>query len=66
KGWPWFENVTGIGEDSIFLASRLFVALPVSLCWNFLLQRNFVFRTTRFDPYIAKLLSKLGIGKKSN
>ncbi|MDE5572643.1 MAG: GtrA family protein [Muribaculaceae bacterium] len=66
KGWPWFENVTGIGEDSIFLASRLFVALTVSLCWNFLLQRNFVFRTTRFDPYIAKLLSKLGIGKKSN
>ena len=66
KGWPWFENVTGIGEDSIFLASRLFVALTVSLCWNFLLQRNFVFRTTRFDPYLAKLLSKLGIGKKSN
>ncbi|MDE5969811.1 MAG: GtrA family protein [Muribaculaceae bacterium] len=66
KGWPWFENVTGIGEDSIFLASRLFVALTVSLCWNFLLQRHFVFRTTRLDPYIAKLLSKLGIRKKSN
>ncbi|MDE5810599.1 MAG: GtrA family protein [Muribaculaceae bacterium] len=66
KGWSWFENVTGIGEDSIFLASRLFVALTVSLCWNFLLQRHFVFRTTRLDPYIAQLLHKLGIGKKSN
>ena len=66
KGWSWFENVTGIGEDSIFLASRLFVALTVSLCWYFLLQRHFVFRTTRLDPYIAQLLHKLGIGKKSN
>ncbi len=61
----WIIEVTGIDKDGTFLAARLFVALMVSLCWNFLLQRNFVFRPTRLDPYIDKVLSHLGIFSKN-
>lgn len=61
-GWEWLKDATHIGDDGIFLAARLFVALAVSLCWNFLLQRNFVFKATRLDPYIERVLDRLGIG----
>lgn len=63
-GWEWFHDITGITADGTFLAARLFVALTVSLCWNFLLQRHFVFKSTRIDPYIGKFLKAIGIGKK--
>ena len=68
RDWEWLHEVTGgIAEDGTFLAARLFVALAVSLCWNFLLQRNFVFKESRLDPYINRVLDRLGIvSKKSN
>lgn len=56
--WNWIMQFKGVTQDGIFLGARLFVALTVSLCWNFLLQRNFVFKATRFDPYISRFLSK--------
>ena len=62
--WDWLREVTGIAKDGVFLAARLFVALMVSLCWNFLLQRNFVFKTTRLDPYIERMLDRLGLAAK--
>ena len=58
------QEVTDIANDGTFLASRLSVALAVSLCWNFLMQRNFVFKTTRVDPYINRMLDHIGIGRK--
>lgn len=61
RGWHWLHEVTHIADDGIFLGARLFVALMVSLCWNFLLQRNFVFKVTRLDPYINRALDRLGI-----
>lgn len=65
RDWQWLrEEAAFISEDGTFLAARLFVALMVSLCWNFLLQRNFVFKVTKLDPYINKALDKLGIGHK--
>lgn len=64
RSWHWLHDVTGIAEDGTFLAARLFVALMVSLCWNFLLQRNFVFRVTRFDLYISRFLNQFGVGEK--
>lgn len=54
RDWQWLRATTGLGHDAIFLGSRLFVSLVVSLAWNFLLQRNFVFRTSRIDPYISR------------
>lgn len=61
RGWHWLQEVTNIAEDGTFLAARLFVALMVSLCWNFLLQRNFVFKPTRLDPYINRFLDHIGL-----
>lgn len=61
KDWEWIQNVSWISNNGTFLAARLFVALMVSLCWNFLLQRHFVFRVTRLDPYIERLLDTLGV-----
>lgn len=63
KDWEWIQQVTWISNNGTFLAARLFVALTVSLCWNFLMQRNFVFKVTRLDPYIGRLLDSLGVPK---
>lgn len=48
--WDWLIS-QGATEDAIFAGCRLFVSLVVSLAWNFLLQRNFVYRPSRFDAY---------------
>lgn len=65
EDWNWLIETTGIAKDGIFLAARLFVALMVSICWNFLLQRNFVFKVTAIDCYIAALLKSLRLYPKS-
>lgn len=62
RDWSWLQEFAVISKDGIFLAARLFVALTVSVCWNFLLQRNFVFRITPVDKYIGIVLAKIGIG----
>lgn len=64
RDWHWLKTTMGLGDDAIFLAARLFVSLVVSLVWNFLLQRNFVFRQTRIDPYILRTLDALGIKER--
>lgn len=65
-GWDWLHATVGITDDLTFLAARLFVALSVSICWNFLLQRNFVFKETRLDPYINSFLDWCGIGVRKH
>lgn len=59
--WSWIGDTIGLGKDAIFLSARLLVALAVSLGWNFLLQRSFVFKTTRLDKHILKVLDRIGI-----
>lgn len=66
NSWDWLHQIKGLSKDGIFLAARLFVALSVSLCWNFLLQRHFVFKVTRFDKYIGRFLRAIGIGPKKS
>ena len=46
--WPWLETI-GFKPDGYFAAARLAVSGIVSLGWNFLLQRNFVYRPGKFD-----------------
>ena len=48
--WNWLETL-GFRPSGYFTAARLFVALVVSCGWNFVLQRYFVYRHTRFDKY---------------
>lgn len=46
--WHWLLTI-GFAAGGLFAAARLLVSLVVSLAWNFLLQRNFVYRPRRFD-----------------
>lgn len=54
--WQWLLDI-GFKPDGIFAASRLFASLVVSLAWNFVLQRNFVYRPSRFDRYAIAFVS---------
>ncbi len=54
SGWSWLESL-GFRPDGYFAAARLTVSLLVSILWNFLLQRAFVFRPTRFDATAIRL-----------
>ncbi len=50
----WFREI-GMKPDGIFAAARLSVSLVVSLAWNFLMYKYFVYTTSRFDPYAIRL-----------
>lgn len=60
---PWLEHI-GIKPDGIFAFSRLSVSLIVSLAWNFLLQKNFVYVPTRFDRYAIRIVDSITFRKK--
>ena len=60
--WPWLETV-GFKPDGYFAAARLAVSGIVSLGWNFLLQRSFVYQNRSFDKY-AIAFTDLFSGKK--
>lgn len=49
SNWSLLTKGMGFRPDGIFAASTLLVSLAVSLGWNFVLQRNFVYRPSRFD-----------------
>ena len=53
------ENIES--PDAVFAAVRLAVSLVVSLAWNFILQRNFVYRTSRFDRSAIAIMNVLTI-----
>lgn len=54
--WPWLLSL-GFTPDGIFAASTLLVSLIVSLAWNFVLQKNFVYRPSKFDPTAIKIVN---------
>ncbi|MDE5930173.1 MAG: GtrA family protein [Muribaculaceae bacterium] len=56
KDWDWLQDI-GFKKDGYFAAARLFVSLLVSWCWNFVLQRNFVYRRSRFDRHAIALVN---------
>lgn len=58
KDWDWLETL-GFKKAGYFSAARLFVALIVSWAWNFMLQRYFVYRVTRFDPYAIRFINRI-------
>lgn len=63
--WEWLVNL-GFKPDGIFAASRLAASLAVSWGWNFVLQRNFVYRPTPFDRYAIRLVDFLTPRKKNS
>ena len=53
--WQWLINL-GFKPVGIFSVATLIVSLLVSWFWNFALQRSFVYKPTRFDPYAQKFV----------
>lgn len=54
--WKFLHQI-GFRPDGIFAAATLLVSLIVSLAWNFLLQRNFVYRPNPFDKYAISFVN---------
>lgn len=48
----------GVTDNGCFMAAQLSVSLIVSICWNFLLQRYFVFRNVPIKDSIRKCINK--------
>ena len=59
-----FLEDLGFRPNGYYAAARLSVSLVVSIFWNFLLQKNFVYRNTRFDPFAIKLVNSIIRTKK--
>lgn len=57
--WDFLERI-GFNPAGYFAAARVVTSLLVSWFWNFLLQRSFVYRHTRFDKYAIRLFSFFG------
>ncbi|MDE7460010.1 MAG: GtrA family protein [Paramuribaculum sp.] len=64
KDWHWLETI-GFKPDGYYAAARLFVSLMVSWFWNFVLQRYFVYRPTRFDKTAEEFVDRLRLNRKS-
>lgn len=58
KDWHWLESI-GFKPDGYYATARIFVSLIVSWFWNFILQRYFVYRATRFDKTAEHLVHLL-------
>ena len=54
--WEWLLSI-GFKPDGIFAAARLTASLVVSLAWNFVLQRSFVYRPSAFDPFAIRFVN---------
>lgn len=62
----FLKHISWIKPDGIFAVARLSVSLIVSLAWNFLLQKNFVYVPTRFDPYAVAFVDWITLKKRRN
>lgn len=51
-------GIWGISRNLRFTIARLTVSLIVSVFWNLLLQRTFVYRYVRFDSFLHGLITR--------
>lgn len=63
ENWSWLETI-GFRPDGYYAAARITTSLLVSWFWNFLLQRYFVYRVTKFDPYAINFVNKISFKDK--
>ncbi len=54
--WHWLDTI-GFKPDGYYAAARLTVSILVSWFWNFVMQRYFVYRPTRFDPTAVRIIN---------
>lgn len=55
---PFLEDL-GFKPAGYYAGARLLMSLLVSWFWNFVLQRNFVYQPSRFDPWAVRFLTRL-------
>ncbi|MDE6341473.1 MAG: GtrA family protein [Muribaculaceae bacterium] len=48
----------GFKPAGYYMTARVVMSLLVSWFWNFLLQRNFVYQPSRFDPYAVRFMTR--------
>lgn len=51
-------DMLGFTDKGCYLAARIIVSLIVSIAWNFLMQRYFVYRAVPFDQTIEKFVGR--------
>ncbi len=56
--WAWIKSI-GFTSDGCYAAARLTTSLAVSWFWNFVMQRYFVYRPSKFDKYATSLVHRL-------
>lgn len=56
--WKWLETI-GFKPDGYFSVARITVSALVSIFWNFILQKNFVYRRNTFDKTAMKIIDKI-------
>ena len=61
--WHFLERI-GFRPDGYFTVSRLIVSAIVSIGWNFQLQRLFVYRVGKFDPYAIRIANLFCLSKR--
>ncbi|MDE6787676.1 MAG: hypothetical protein K2J46_11655, partial [Muribaculaceae bacterium] len=49
----------GFKAAGYYSTARVVMSLLVSWFWNFVLQRNFVYRPSKFDPYAVSFMDSL-------
>lgn len=54
-----FLEELGFKPAGYYTAARLFMSLMVSWFWNFVLQRNWVYRPSGFDPAAVRFMTRL-------
>lgn len=57
-GKHWVKDWLGPYVDDLFIISKIVVALLVSVCWNYHLQRTFVYRNHDFKNFWQQYLNK--------
>ena len=51
-------GIWGISRNLRFTIARLTISLLVSVFWNLLLQRTFVYRYVKFDTVLSFIISR--------
>lgn len=64
ENWTWLQDL-GFSPDAAYAVGRVTASLLVSWFWNFLLQRHFVYRPTRFDHYAVDAFAFITRKKKT-
>lgn len=58
KKWHVLEDL-GFKTAGYYSTARIVMSLIVSWFWNFILQRNFVYRPSNFDPYAVEWMTRI-------